>query len=188
MQIGAAGTAAAVTSMYASPIIRTAKATGTTTTTGTPTPAPAGCTPGYWKNHYDTPGWPSPFTDSQLFSSVFGGITNPDYIYLNGKTLAQALRLGGGGANALARHAVAAILNIAELGAGAYGLTHGQVVTAVVNALNSGSGIESLKNQLDGRNNAGCPLGGKIPYTDWEDRYGDYDWDGKDGGSKGGKK
>lgn len=68
-------------------------------------PGDEGCTPGYWKNHLRAWG-PTGFKPTDDFDTVFGvNAFNPD---LN---LMQAVNLGGGGLKALARHAVAALLN-----------------------------------------------------------------------------
>lgn len=127
-----------------------------------------GCTPGYWKNNWVRwqgvePGnaWTAPYIGGTSFGSVFGvsitvrvgrvDITNP--------TLFQALNAQGGGINALARHAVAALLN-AQSPDVDYAMTAGEVVTAVHNAIEGGDGavIEDLKNDLDDYNNAGCSI------------------------------
>jgi len=64
-----------------------------------------GCTPGYWRNHYED--WPttglSPAND---FDTVFGvNFFTPNI------TLGQAIWLGGGGVRKVARHGTAALLN-----------------------------------------------------------------------------
>ncbi len=78
-----------------------------------------GCTPGYWKNtrmHYcewDAAGY-SPDDD---FDAMFGtNYFNPD------RTLLEALNTGGGGYDALGRHAVAALLSASHADVN-YGLT-----------------------------------------------------------------
>jgi hypothetical protein len=70
-------------------------------------------------------------------------------------TFLAALGNGGGGQNALMRHAAAAYLNAVS---GFYPLTPAQVVALVNGALASGNAatIESVKNQLDALNNLGC--------------------------------
>jgi hypothetical protein len=84
------------------------------------------------------------------FDTVFGvDFFSPDI------TLEDALNLGGGGVNALARHAVAALLNAAQ---GFYPLTEAQVIAAVQAAFADQSTIESTKNDLASKNELGCPL------------------------------
>jgi hypothetical protein len=126
-----------------------------------------GCTPGYWKQPQHFGSWTF-YSPDMKFSDVFGktitimwnqkgkpqSITNP--------TLLQALEANGGGINALARQAVAALLNAASP------LVHpdpafdtpAEVIAAVQSVLNTHntSDDEALKNKLDSSNNAGCPL------------------------------
>jgi len=106
-----------------------------------------GCTPGYWKANLKKNGgsnWPiSPATD---FDTYFGvDYFNPDIDF------ATAIGLGGGGVNALARHAVAAILN-ALSGDVDYPYTVAEIIAFVQ------AGGEANKDLLDEANNAGCPL------------------------------
>jgi hypothetical protein len=116
-----------------------------------------GCTPGYWRNHADRWAGVAPGDD---FDSTFGvDLFTPDI------TLGTAIWLGGGGANALARHATAALLN-------AYGgvpntdgtfvnypYTAAQVIQLVQDAV-ANDMIEEVKDLLDAANNLGCPLSG----------------------------
>jgi len=104
-----------------------------------------GCTPGYWKNtrmHYcewDAAGY-SPTDD---FDTVFGtNYFNPD------RTLLVALETGGGGYDALGRHAVAALLSASHPDVN-YGLS----VQEVIDAVRAGN-----KNLLADYNEMGCPL------------------------------
>jgi|WetSurMetagenome_2_1015567.scaffolds.fasta_scaffold27235_3 hypothetical protein len=109
---------------------------------------PSGLTPGFWKNKVSLWQGSSP-TDS--FNTVFGvsikigSNTNP--------TLLQAINAGGGGVIALARHAVAALLN-AQHQYMNYPLTSNQVIELVRNAISSGNSatIEAAKNQLEAFN------------------------------------
>jgi hypothetical protein len=112
-------------------------------------PGLEGCTPGYWKQpqHFDS--WPAPYTPSTLFSSVFENA-------FPGMTLLQVASQGGGGLNALGRHTVAALLNAAS-----GGVDYPWTVQQVINAFNGvfpGGDYETLKNQLEGFNELGCPL------------------------------
>lgn len=117
-----------------------------------------GCTPGFWKNHLDA--WVG-YTPNTLFSSVFDSVVIE--INLGGQnsvtdpTLLEALNATGGGVNALARHAVAALLNAAHPDI-SYPRTEVQVIDEVVAAILSGDEdeIEDLKDTLDDWNNLGC--------------------------------
>lgn len=81
---------------------------------------------------------------------------------LTNPTLLQALEANGGGINAIARQAVAALLNASNP------LVHpdpafdtpAEVISAVQAVLNTPntSDDEALKNKLDYSNNAWCPL------------------------------
>jgi hypothetical protein len=80
-------------------------------------------------------------------------------------TLGQAVQLAGGGVNALARHATAALLNAhggVPNGDGttvAYPLSPAQVIALVQDAVANGT-VEAAKDTLAGMNEAGCPLSG----------------------------
>jgi hypothetical protein len=105
----------------------------------------SGLTPGFWKNHLNL--WQG-YSPTDTWKSVFGcslqigSNTNP--------TLMDAISSGGGGTIALARQAVAAILN-AEHQYINYPLTKSQIVNLVQSAINSGNAasITSAKNQLE---------------------------------------
>lgn len=118
-----------------------------------------GCTPGYWRNHPTR--WEGVSGDAD-FDLTFGvNAFAPDI------NLSAAVSLGGGGVNALARHAVAALLNAhggnnAGTGTGApvdYAYSAEQVLAMVQAALDGGD-VEGTKNLLQAANEAGCPLGG----------------------------
>jgi hypothetical protein len=111
-----------------------------------------GCTPGYWKQPHHFDSWASPYTPSTPFSSVFANA-------FPGKTLLQVLSLGGGGLNALGRHAVAALLNAASPIVD-YDYTVAEVISRFNAAYASGSKatIEEQKNIFDFLNNQGCNL------------------------------
>lgn len=119
-----------------------------------------GCTPGYWRNHADR--WLG-VTPGDDFDATFAvDAFDPN------QTLGQAVQLGGGGVNALARHAVAALLNSyggVPNGDGEvvdYPFTTAEVLAMVKAAIDSGDAaeIEATKNTLDEANNLGCPLSG----------------------------
>ena len=122
-----------------------------------PPPPPTGfegCTPGYWNQdqHFDS--W-QVYSTTDSFNAVFG-VSGP---FPNTLTLLDALGLGGGGLNALARHAVAGLLSSISSDVD-YGLTPAEVIQQVQAAINGGDAttIEALKNKLDALNNKGCPL------------------------------
>ncbi len=128
-----------------------------TPTTPAPTPTPTtpppgggeGCTPGYWKQsqHFDS--WVG-YTPTDSFEAVFG-------VNATGSpTLLDALKWGGGGEAALARHAVAALLNSASGGV-SYAFSTADVITMVQNAYATGT-FETTKNLLAAQNESGCPL------------------------------
>jgi hypothetical protein len=124
-----------------------------------------GCTPGFWKNNAekkDAVAWPDPDSsvagaleigpDDPLSDAGFSGFT---VLAGDATTFLDALGNGGGGENALMRHAAAAYLNAVS---GFYPLSPAQVVSQVNTALASGDAttIENTKNQLDSLNNLGC--------------------------------
>ena len=110
------------------------------------------------------------FTPDDSFSSAFGvGIevkfkekgTKGKPPLLNDPTLIQALQAKGGGVNALARQAVAALLNAASPDV-AYNLTTGDVILLFQAAVDSPdpSAIETQKDNFETLNELGCPLNG----------------------------
>jgi hypothetical protein len=80
-------------------------------------------------------------------------------------TLGVAIQLGGGGSNALARHATAALLNAlggvpnADGTTVDYPYTVAQVIQMVQDAVANGT-IEATKDLLAAANELGCPLSG----------------------------
>ena len=127
-----------------------------------------GCTLGFWKNHsqlWDNEGDPiaqslanaltalgTMYDGGGVAGSSFArtfGLTNSQMTaagYNNGLTLLQALNLGGGGFNKLARQGVAALLNTCGLN-GHYFYTPAQAIHLIHNAIVSGS-AEPLASQL----------------------------------------
>jgi hypothetical protein len=121
-----------------------------------------GCTPGYWKNSPDC--WEC-YTTGTKFSAVFGrqikiftgGNPKQSSNYITDPTLLQALGANGGGINALARDAVAALLNACDEDIN-YPLSVAGVIAAVQAAIDGGAAtIESEHLLLDLYNNYGCP-------------------------------
>jgi hypothetical protein len=114
-----------------------------------PPPPGGGCTPGFWKNSVGS--WPAAYLPNADFDATFGvNGFNPNI------TLMQALNLGSGGKNSLARHAVAALLNSAT-SAVDYEMSTADVISAVQAAFASGD-FESVKSSLETLNEMGCPL------------------------------
>jgi len=125
-------------------------------------PVTEGLTPGFWKNYVRL--WEGYNRDDQ-FSDVFGvpitidlGKKNPN----PNPTLLEALKAKGGIDeemkiyDALARHAVAALLNAAHPDVD-YPMTEADIIAEVKNAIENGimDAAESLKNDLDALNNLG---------------------------------
>ena len=123
-----------------------------TFTNSTPQTGAEGCTPGYWKQPHHLDSWDG-YAPGDGFNATFGIGTAwfPDNL-----TLLNALKLGGGGKNALARAAVAALLS-ASSGGVDYPMTTADVIAAVQGVYPSGA-INTLAGQLDANNNLGCPL------------------------------
>ncbi|HEX3530446.1 MAG TPA: hypothetical protein VH988_25575 [Thermoanaerobaculia bacterium] len=125
-------------------------------------PQNQGCSPGYWKNHYDS--WHSTgYSTTQKVSSVFSDVTLhfPD---LGTSTLLGALSFSGGSgpdgaAQTLLHHAVAALLNSGHQQIN-YPLTTAGVISSVNSALKSydRNTMLALASQLDADNNLSCPL------------------------------
>jgi len=112
-----------------------------------------GCTPGYWKQDHHEGSWVVYARDNS-YSVVFG-VAGYD------KTLLGALETGGGGENALGRHAVAALLNASNPDVGYY-YTVEQVLKIVWDAY-ANDDFETAKNQLAVQNELDCPLGRPTP-------------------------
>ena len=136
-----------------------------------------GCSHGYWKNAKDASWTGAGYSRTQKFSSVFNITNGRGVISLGVTTLQNALELGGGGYNNLARQGVAGLLNAAR---GFYPFTVAEVSTAVKNMFNTGAAslpnvtvngtnyvggsfvdAGSLATYLDVLNNLGCPLNNK---------------------------
>lgn len=123
-----------------------------------------GCTLGYWKQAHHHDSWTG-YTPGQALNTAFdfaGGASA--FASLGGDSFLTAMSYNGGsGALAAARlllkQAVPALLNAASPGVD-YPLTTAQIVAQVNAAMDTGSRstMLSLADQLDGFNNAGCPL------------------------------
>jgi hypothetical protein len=114
-----------------------------------------GCTPGYWRQDQHLDSWKvySPGAD---FDATFGvNFFNPNI------TLLDAVALGGGDTNALARHGVAALLNAAAGSGVNYAYTTAQVIAIVKGTgAYAGLSVEARKDLLAAANEGtgGCPL------------------------------
>jgi hypothetical protein len=145
-----------------------------------------GCTPGFWKNHltaWDSTsdktvstlitslvppyGYDPTLTNfnNQLFFQVIGLPTGPDQGLGLTLTLVQALNLGGGDFQALARHGAAALLSSASV---KYTYTTSQVLAGLNAAFKSGNSNlvipnvfpDGVLNDLEAANNQNdqaCP-------------------------------
>jgi hypothetical protein len=116
-----------------------------------------GCTPGYWRNHADRWVGVDPADD---FDTTFGvDLFDPDV------TLGWAIWASGGGNNAFARHATAALLNAYAKADGSNGqfvnfpYKVAEVIEMVQDAVANDT-IEATKNLFEAANEAGCPLSG----------------------------
>jgi hypothetical protein len=110
-----------------------------------------GCTPGYWKQKQHFFAWEEYQTDT-LFSEVFDDA-------FPGMTLLKVMRQGGGGLNALGRHAVAALLNASSHDTN-YDFTVDEVIADFNSAFpGSKEDYELAKDIFQYYNEQGCPLG-----------------------------
>ncbi|MGH8189323.1 MAG: thrombospondin type 3 repeat-containing protein, partial [Steroidobacteraceae bacterium] len=116
----------------------------------TPPGGGQGCTPGYWKQPHHFDSWPSAYAPGMPFVAAFGEDAFP------GRTLLDVLGQGGGGLNALGRHAVSALLNGASSSV-SYDLSASDVISAF-QAVHPGGDYEALKSRLEGFNEQSCPL------------------------------
>jgi hypothetical protein len=127
-------------------------------------PGGEGCTPGFWKNNaqkWGASAWCDLFDPSDSFEGVFGVD-----VTLRGKgkntiaspTLLEALNANGGGINALARHATAALLNACSDCVQYDIASPAAVIAAVQAAIAAGDeAIQALHEELAYYNEAGCP-------------------------------
>lgn len=120
-----------------------------------PPPPPAeGCTPGYWRQSQHFDAWDATgYSIGDDFGDVFGVGDLPTF---DPSTLLDAVWLGGGGEYALARHAVAALLNASHPDLD-YFFSEMDIIAGVQGAYATGN-FEPFKDALDAANNAGCSL------------------------------
>ena len=115
-------------------------------------PAPAqGCAHGFWRQPHRLDSWVG-YTPNQLYGTVFG--VTPTFAP---NALIDALWLGGGGLSALARAAVAALLNAAHPGVN-YPYTVAQVISMVQAAHAPGGNVNATRDAFQAANDAGCPI------------------------------
>jgi hypothetical protein len=108
-----------------------------------------GCSHGYWKNHSSS--WtPTGYKLTDNFDTVFG-IT-----HYGSMTLDEALNLKGGGFNALAREATAALLN-SKISVIKFKYSTAQVIKLVQEAVTANN-PEPTKDALESGNTSGCLL------------------------------
>ena len=116
-----------------------------------PPPPPSGggegCTPGYWKQEHHFDSWVG-YSPTDSFNDVFG-------VIYDDVTLAEAAAAKGGQENALARHAVAALLNTSS--SVDYLYSTQDVINMVQAAFASGD-FNGTKDLFEAQNEMGCPL------------------------------
>jgi hypothetical protein len=122
-------------------------------------PGGEGCTPGFWKNHADVlrfPGaWPlTGYEPTDDLEDVFGIDLPSEY---DDWDLLEALNSGGGGLNALMRHATAALLNAAHPDLD-YGVEPAEeIIELVQDAIAAGpDAYEDLKDIFEDLNETVC--------------------------------
>jgi len=108
-----------------------------------------GLTPGFWKQPHHFEYWTN-YETGDSYNDVFG-VEDPD-----SPTFLQALERGGGGHEALGRHAVAALLNAAHPNVD-YAFTEDQIIDMVQQAWATGD-FEAIKDQLVVENERGADL------------------------------
>jgi uncharacterized repeat protein (TIGR01451 family) len=118
-----------------------------------------GCTPGFWKQdqHFDS--WVT-YEPGDFFEEVFGvedvTVRAGGQATIEDPTLLEALNATGGEVNALARHAVAALLNASNPDV-EFDFTPQEVIDLVQEAFETGD-FERIKDILAEANEQGCPL------------------------------
>lgn len=106
-----------------------------------------GCTPGFWRNHYEA--WTAPYDPTDSFNDTFGVM-----VFDQSYTLGDAIWAGGGGQHKIARHGTAALLNAAHPDID-YPFTVEQVISAVQAAF---LGDKDAINALAFANERTCPI------------------------------
>jgi hypothetical protein len=120
---------------------------------------PEGCTPGFWRSHLAD--WaPTGFRPLPPDVSRFEAIFERD-AFIGDPTLLEVLGFGGGGLNALSRHAGTALLNAAhpDIHPDAALDTVEEVIALWQEAFDGERDIEKTKDIFEASNEAGCPIG-----------------------------
>lgn len=115
-----------------------------------------GCTPGYWKQAHHFGNWDGYSPETDYVDEIFG--CGPHV------TLLEALQTGGGGEEALTRHAVASLLNAAQWSCFDGG-SQADVIAAYCAVYGSGDpgAIEKQKDCFETNNEQYCDLGRAQP-------------------------
>lgn len=120
-----------------------------------------GLSPGFWKQSQHFYAWTAPY--SPLATPPVGYVSNYNAVFGltaiqsdSTLTLLGALQRGGGGANALGRQAVAALLNASNPNV-SYLYSASQIISMVQNAYATNS-FDSARNLLEPQNNLGADL------------------------------
>lgn len=119
-----------------------------------------GCTPGYWRQPFHFDSWIN-YDPNQKLGSVFNvsaslDLVRPESGKATNVKLKDAIKLRGGGLNALIRHTVAALLNASNDDV-SYDLSVNEVISKFNSALESGN-YNQLKDEFEQFNELGCPL------------------------------
>jgi hypothetical protein len=121
-----------------------------------------GCTPGYWKQEQHFDSYPVGITPDTLLTDLLG-FEIPGY---ETTTVLQALKLKGGGADALIRQGTAGMLNVLSPEVD-YDFSEETTLRQFQDGLDpqlfdmwpdADDDLEERKDALDVANNAGCPL------------------------------
>jgi hypothetical protein len=118
-----------------------------------------GKTPGYWKQSQHFDDWVG-YSPSDKFKDVFG-VTDPSCN--KNLTLLQALQRGGGGYEALGRHAVAALLNASHPNI-AYLYSKPEVIAMVQQAIATKQ-YDATKNLFEKQNELEADLSSPVPQS-----------------------
>ena len=113
------------------------------------TPEGEGCTPGFWRQEHHFDSWVG-YSPEDSYNTVFG-------VSGSFATLFDAVWARGGGEYALARHAVAALLNASSPDVD-YAYTIDQVINMVQEAYSPDGDFEDIKDMFEYENELGCPL------------------------------
>ncbi len=138
---------------------------GASVTADDPPDGGQGCTPGYWRQEHHFDSWTN-HLPGDSFEALFvvdarlrtrGGPGSGRVPTVEDPTLLGAVWAAGGGQNALARHAVAAVLNANSPGV-AYAFTQAEIIALVQDAYDGTTSFNAAKNLLVAENEMGCGL------------------------------